>query len=267
MRNLQPGVVIIAHDNDAISYTKIAAWNARRIKQYIGLPVALITSSDVIEGFDDIIKVEKPKSQLRHFADVGERVEWANQGRWQVYDLSPYDHTILIDADYIVNSDVLNILVDTDYDLLAVRDNFDVTNLTDFAAHATVGQARLPAYWATVLSFRKSMFARTVFERWRMVAENWQHYLELYRINRRLFRNDYALSIAINAASGYCPQTVKAIPWSVATVLPEHEIELADGRWKVKFVDANNRVRFVEIHNQDLHIMGKNNLQKLINET
>jgi hypothetical protein len=259
------GVVMIAHDSEQISYTKIAAWNAERVRRFTGLPVCLITSSNNAQGFDQVIYVDRPSSQKRYFADIADRVDWTNAGRWQVYDLTPFDYTIVIDADYIVNSDQLLLLANLDQDFLAVNKNYDVTGLHDFVAHSQIGRARLPAYWATVFGFRKSIFADAVFYTWQMVADNWQHYLDLYRINSSLYRNDTALSIALHVASGHSHRFIPAVPWAVATVLPEHHVSLHADIWQTKFVSSDSRVKRVEVTAQDLHIMGKHQLQKIIN--
>lgn len=258
------GIVMFAHDSEQVSYTRLASWNAARIRQFTNLPICLITSTPGITGFDHVINVTRPASQSRYFADFNSRVEWTNSGRWQAYALTPFDRTVVIDADYVVNSNQLSILAELNYDFVSVKHNYDVTGLHDFVAHSQIGRARLPAYWATVFAFRSSALADRVFYSWQMVAENWQHYIDLYRINSNLYRNDTALSIALHIAYGFDHRSVPFIPWAVATVLPEHNIRLDNDVWQIEFNDTANRSRRVNITGQDLHVMGKNNLQKLL---
>jgi hypothetical protein len=77
--------------------------------------------------------------------------------------------------------------------------------------------------WATVMMFRRGTHAELIFDCMRMIRDNWRHYKDLYRIASSTYRNDHALSIALNIVNG---QTLEytSIPWNLASVTPEHTV-------------------------------------------
>jgi hypothetical protein len=69
-------------------------------------------------------------------------------------------------------------------------------------------------YWATVIYFRKSELASMFFELIRHVQENYQYYRKLYYFSNGMFRNDYAVSIAVHTLNGFSPEqdTIQELP-------------------------------------------------------
>ena len=85
----------------------MAEYTAQRINHFLNLPVTLVTdeascASSTGYTFDKVVKVEPDKNNNRDWGI------WINKGRYQAYDLSPYDETLLLDVDYMVNSDKLS---------------------------------------------------------------------------------------------------------------------------------------------------------------
>lgn len=122
------GFLIFAHNNEEIDYLKLAAVNARLIKQNCSVPdVTVVTNHHsydytcsimgedfVTNSFSNIVFVEKDKnfkrSNVRTYKDTSHTAKslpFYNLDRCDAYELSPYDETILIDADYLILSDVL----------------------------------------------------------------------------------------------------------------------------------------------------------------
>ena len=103
------GALIFAFDNDNTCYTHMAAWCARRVKQYLGLPVALVTDKwpACHSEFDQVILHPARSGGVRWFADYHNQAAWFNASRADAYDLTPWDQTLLIDADYVINSEDL----------------------------------------------------------------------------------------------------------------------------------------------------------------
>ena len=56
-----------------------------------------------------------------------------------------------------------------------------------------------------------------------MIKNNWEHYRRLYKISAPAYRNDYALSIALNIVNGHT-LNLKDIPWNLASLTPEHKL-------------------------------------------
>ena len=70
--------------------------------------------------------------------------------------------------------------------------------------------------WATVIIFKKTDRAKSIFETVKYIKQHYQHFCDLYRIDFRNFRNDYAFSIAVNQVNGHIQQ--KFLPGKLPTL-------------------------------------------------
>lgn len=260
------GVVLFAFDNEAFNYRQMAAWSARRINRHLDLPVTLITDQPVDDPvFDRVLIIDNPTSGSRYFADAEVSAAWHNHSRPQAGRLTPYDQTLVLDVDYVVTSDRLLTLFDTDQDFLCHDRAWDVTGLTDYSGLNSFGRNRMPMSWATVMYFRRSRLADMIFGIMSMVKDHWPHYRDLYGLpGRNTFRNDHALSIALNIVRGHEPSG-PAIGWRLASVDPHHRVTQTDrDQFRVDFVDHDKKLRYVTLQGQDLHIMGKKDLGAIV---
>jgi hypothetical protein len=263
---MKRGVVIFAYNSGNIDYQAMAAWSARRIAQHLRLPTTLITdcAPTYSSEFDDVVITTAQAGGTRHFSDIGHNVTWFNGNRMDVYNLSPYDETLVLDADYVVSSDQLNLLFEMPQDFLAPISAYDVTSTRTFDDLNWFGTNRMPMAWATVMRFNRSLLSKSVFDMMSMVQDNWQHYRNLYGIARSTYRNDHALSIALNTLHGH-QGSWPAVPWALASVVPEHQLEqLECDRFRITYTTSDNKLRHVTIANQDFHAMGKRHLGDII---
>jgi len=244
------GAVIFARNNEQIDYEAMAHWSARNIERHLGIPTHIIT--------DDTA----PSTNTRHFTDVGS-VTWHNLNRMDVYQASPFDQTLVLDADYVVASNQLQVLLDSRQDFLCHRWAYDVTGLQTFEDLNYFGNYHMPMWWATVMVFRRSKKAQAIFESMAMIRNNWTHYRNLYANTRTTYRNDHALSIALNIENGHTLQTTD-IPWSLASLTLDHRLtQLDSDRYRVDFLTADNKPRWIELR-QDFHAMGKQQLGAIV---
>ena len=123
------GAMIMAMRNDQVDYLALAAWNSDNIRRHLKLPVAVVTD-DVgadVSAFDQVIIAEVSDGLGYRNLDQTEPRPWHNVNRADAFDLSPWDRTLLLDADYVVASEQLRSLLDADQDFLAHRSAHDVT--------------------------------------------------------------------------------------------------------------------------------------------
>jgi hypothetical protein len=262
------GALIFAFNNEQTDYVAMARWSAGRIRRHLNIPVAIVTDTDPgdprVSGFDQIITSNAASGGTRWFEDYQSTVTWHNAGRVDAYNLTPWDHTLVLDADYVVCSDVLNRLWEIDTDFLCHRKAWDTKTGQALDGLNTFGQTKMPMWWATVMCFKKTNVSQYIFDAMTMVRENWQHYRDLYQIDRATYRNDFALSIALGVVSGHTNQ-VDEIPWDLASVLPDTELEQLDQDYfSIKYKNSNNVLRTVGISGTDLHAMGKSHLENII---
>jgi hypothetical protein len=244
------GALIFARNNEHIDYVAMAHWSAQNIQRHLGIPTHIVTDNS------------RTDSGARHFADAG-TVTWHNTNRLDAYRLSPFDRTLVLDADYVVASNQLKSLLETDQDFLAHRWAYDVTGTNNFEGLNYFGNNRMPMWWATVMMFRRSHTTELIFNTMAMIRDNWSHYRNLYKNNIKTYRNDHALSIALSTVNGHTLDHA-GIPWALASLTPEHKLtQLGPDQYRVDFISTENKSRWIELR-QDFHAMGKQQLGEIV---
>jgi hypothetical protein len=262
------GVVIFAFNNEKIDYLAMASWSARNIRRHLDLPVCVIT--DVTDAtrtveFDQVVLTEPQQTeQHRYFYDYKASAVWHNTNRSSVYDLTPWDHTLVLDADFVVASDQLKQLFNIDQDFLAHRMAYDVTGFIAFHDNNWFGTYQMPMSWATVMCFRRSKKAQLIFDTMQMIRDNWLHYRQLYNVSENTFRNDFALSIAMNLVDGHTLST-PAIPWNLASITANTKLtQIEPDTYKIAYVTSDGKSRWIVLKQQDFHAMGKQALGEIV---
>jgi len=261
---MSKGALIFAFDAD-YCYTDIAAASALQIKRHLGIPVTLVTNVDVsFSCFDQVIKLTDVEEQSRTFKDTNSQrvVKWLNTNRFDAYKLSPYDQTLVVDADYFVCSKSLSYLFDTDLEFACYNKAFDVTNQKRLESCKRVSPISIPMQWATVMYFTKNKFAESVFGMMQHIKKHFSYYARLYHFNETVYRNDFSLSIALQVLSGYSTKNHSAILGSIFTV--DTSVELVDFNLVDESLTYKVGDKVCKIKNTDLHIMNKNDLSQLV---
>jgi hypothetical protein len=97
-----------------------------------------------------------------------------------------------------------------------------------------------------------------------MIRDNWEHYRALYGIDRKTYRNDFALSIAIGIVSGHTGH-VDTIPWPLFTAMPEHKITTTgQDIYSIEYTSSDLKHKTVSWYGMDFHAMGKKHLENII---
>jgi hypothetical protein len=259
------GALIFAFDNEQIDYLAMANWSAKRIRHYLDLPVCVVTNKPVPDDyvFEHVIQTQPKGQDTRDFHDVGQRVTWYNGNRSDVYELTPWDSTLVLDADYVVSSNALASITQANLDFVCHKTAYDVTGLQDFDDHNGFGRNLMPMWWATVMMFRRSQQAELIFGTMQMIRKNWNHYRNLYGVAHATFRNDYALSMALSIVNGHGIAHAE-IPWRLATVTHDHTLKQIDqDRFRVEFTNPSGKNLWTQVTG-DFHAMGKRHLGDII---
>ena len=259
------GVLIYAFNNDKTDYVGMAVWSAKNIQHHLQVPVAIVTDNSDdprLSIFDKIIIAPAESGGNRYFEDYDSVVVWNNASRVDAYSLSPWDTTLVLDADYVVNSSQLKTLFDVKSDFMCHRyaQNLSTGELLD--GLNTFGDFKMPMWWATVMLFRKTDYARDIFKCMQMVKQNWDHYRNLYHIPNRTYRNDFALSIAIGIVSGHT-FTVDEIPWPLLSAMPSDKLTNNNNNYTLHCMD-NEKPKYISFNDIDFHAMGKKHLENII---
>lgn len=260
------GALIFAFNNEQTDYVAMAGWCARNIRRHLGIPVAVVTdcTNDAqLREFDQVIYSPPASGGTRWFEDYAHTVTWHNAARINAYSQTPWDRTLVVDADYVVASSQLRYVLEYNTDFMCHKTAVNMATGYPLEGLNVFGDHSMPMLWATVMMFRCSNTAQYIFDCMQMIHANWEHYRALYGINNRTYRNDFALSIAVGIVSGQTGQ-VDQIPWRLMSALPEHTLtQLDQDCYQIDTVQ-NNQPRFMACQGQDFHAMGKHHLENII---
>ena len=134
------------------------------------------------------------------YGDQAPDTNWKLQNDWQVYEASPYDYTIKLEADmYLPKS------IDYWWDVLQSRDLVVSTTIRNFKQEVSdikayrrfITDNKLPDTYNSITYFRKSELAEKFFNIVRDVFENWEQYRDMLKCNiDELCTTDWAYAIA-----------------------------------------------------------------------
>lgn len=253
LNNFSKGCLIAAFNTEEINYTQQAIESAERVKKYLNIPVTIVTDDNTL-SYEKLI-VERPANNKRSSLNNAPK-DWYNLIRTQLYDLSPYDRTLIIDSDFYISTNNLLPHILSSRDFLITKDIYDVA-LGNVKIEKIISSP-LPMYWATVMIFNKSNEAMTIFEIAKHVQKHYAYYAALYGFHTKPIRNDYIFSIACHLAGGYglrdyglknyplinCDKRVEYVSWKNNRLIYYYE----GNQWI-------NR-----LSNVDLHLMNKDQL-------
>jgi hypothetical protein len=240
------GAVILADNTEKFDYIKLANVTAKRIRRNLNIPVEIITTDS--------------KDNQRLYQK--EKVEWRNLSRTSAYSLSPFDRTLVIDADYFVNDDALLPHIHASFDFAIAKDMYDPATGNPYIQQ--MGKSGIEQLWATVMIFNKSKIAENIFAMADHVLDHYLYYAKLYNFNTFPKRNDYAFTIACHLMGGYGQTDFS---------LKNFRLINCDFNTNVENINENdilisyNRVegkKHIQRVKSDLHIQNKNRLFELI---
>ena len=252
-QKMSSGVLFVAFDSvtdqgNKLRYTELAKVAATLVKRHLGLPVGIVTDKPIV-GFDEQIIVEKPAASSRHvlLKDLHESYDWYNDYRRQLFKLTPFDQTLLLDADYFLQTNQYLKCFEFDAPFQIIKSVYDPTNRKSFDKYTSLPNRTIPQCWATAMYWNRD--AATYFEYANMVAENYQYYARIFGFSHKQYRNDMVFSIVAHMLPTY------SMPWRMW--MTSSDCKLVDAnRCGLKFNYNNNTIRI----NNDVHVLSKDTM-------
>jgi hypothetical protein len=106
-----------------------------------------------------------------------------------------------------------------------------------------------------------------------MVQKNYEHYGNIHNFIGGVFRNDYALTLALRIANGHTSLKRDVIPWNLVHVGNKniHIYRNNDDEFNTEYTViydnwSRNKIRkeYITLKDMDFHVMNKENFMELI---
>ena len=289
---MSKGTCFIALNNNELDYVQFAVNAANQVKKHFkthhntalitdyagqGYLNSIYTQQEIESVFDHIVidqnKYNETDNTRIHFDSPWSEFEapFKNRQKHDVHWLSPFEKTLLLDIDYIVQSNHL--------EYLFRDDNPHPIQMFDNARYLRYNRAPfperylhpngVPMWWSTVIYFDKSPESKMFFDLWSHIADNYDYYKFLYGFAGKLFRTDFCVSIALHILNGMQHgDYVEPIVGSLINVDQKDVIIQSSSAENYHFLaydrDEPWKNILVHIKNQDLHIMNKRSLMQAI---
>ena len=274
---MKKGIVIFAHNSRKVDYSLMSIIAGGLAKKHLQLPVSLITDQSTMDWmsssssikdaesiFDQIIITERPYSEnYRTLSDGNliDNVPFINNNRYSVWNLTPYDRTLLIDSDFLIFSDRLKSHIDCDIDLMIGESMIDLGGNRVGTLDRYVSDTGPNLYWATNVVFTKNENTKIFFDLVDYIKENYSYYCDLFRFYPRPYRNDISFSVAKHILDGYSKSKEQSLP-PIPTTTDKDLLVDIDANGKLIFLinQGNDDYIAISIKNQDVHVMNKQSL-------
>lgn len=199
----------------SLDYKKITSICVKHLKHYMpNIPVAVC--GEYIEQADINIPLNDVKTNQRTYVHLNEiyREVWNNLTRDQSLSITPFLRTVLLDSDYIVQTNRLEVLFESHSPLLMYEKYFNIEQ--NYEETDYLGNTKIPLKWATVLCFDRSSICIEFFALWKKIIQNYNYYQKLYNWKSdKTIWNDKAVTIAHQQITNYNPSSQQyVIPWS-----------------------------------------------------
>ena len=274
---MKRGILIFAHNSRDIDYALMSLVSAKFAKANLQVPVSLVVDKFTVEWmqtsniydlskeiFDKIIEIEKPITQnIRVLNDgyTSKTVPFVNSNRASVWDLTPYDRTLLIDSDFLIMSDRLNEYWNIEAGVMLSPSMKDVRGDRKGILDSWVSETGIPLYWATTVMFTKNNESKIFFDLVDVIRTNYNYFADLFRFNPKQYRNDISFSIAKHMLNGF-ENRGEDLP-SILTLLDKDLIHSIDeNQLRVYLNDSvsEDHVVIASIKNLDVHVMNKQSI-------
>lgn len=167
------GFVILAQNSDTTDYVKCAEVLAYSIKKIMPHESITLLSSTGSKStlFDNVIELP--------YGDVCQDSNWKLANDWQVYESTPYEYTIKLEADMYIPRKI-----DWWWDILKNRDLNICTTIRNYKGDISDQKFyrdmfiknSLPDTYNAITYFKKSELAKEFYSMVRLIFENWSQY-------------------------------------------------------------------------------------------
>lgn len=255
---MKQGVLLFAHNNEKINYGLMAYWQARRIRKHLGVGASIVADQSTVDSmdairsnwrdsFDCVIIQESPATQTKRYGSADNQLTFHNLDRLSAWDLTPYEETIVMDTDIVIQTSTLSKLWGLNDDLVICDTSTDLYGNVN-EEFKWVSECSIKFYWATVFFFRKTAETELFFKECKRIKENYSWLSFVYELPNGPVRNDFIWSIAAHELD----HSIPTIPFNLLhSNFEDRIIDMNDQT--VKFLTPTGLCKI----NQDVHVFNK----------
>jgi hypothetical protein len=214
------GYLILAQNNRKDDYLRMAYALGLSIKnsqsKYSSIALATDTPPSKLTDkqydlFDHIVDIP--------WTDHASSSKWKIENKWKYYYMSPFDETIVLDADMLFPSDISywwDILSSKEMWIANKPKTFRNETITSTKYRQTFVSNNLPNVYTAFMYFKKTRLTAEVFKMTELIFENWERfYYEFLDETRPQYLSGdvaYALAIKILGYENECLGDLNEIP-------------------------------------------------------
>ncbi len=264
------GVLLFAKNNKDFNYIKQAKVSATLAKHFLNVPVALVTPVDELDEnvdlFDHVIDWKEQAEEInkRPMYKDGKFtiVNWHNLDRLTAYDVSPFEETILIDSDYLIQNSVLNSVWGSKKPMLMNTHTRIPAKHQQHIYELVIEDGFSKVHWFTVCYFRKCKETEHWFNVARYVKENYEFYKKTFRVPYGYYRNDITAAIASHIVGGFRDDCIGPLPTrQINSFNSESILDIGVGK-----IVLNTDTIPVLLKDTNVHLLNKADYEKYYNK-
>jgi len=223
MNNLERGYCIFVQKHSDVDYLKQAYALGISIKTHMpDSKIFLMTNLKIpsyMQGIFDIVG-DIPGSDLSAGSD------WKVENRYKLYDCTPFEESIILDADMLVCGDISHwwkFLRNFNFFFTSAVHDYRGDTITSNYYRATFIENTLPNLYCGVHYYKRSPANRTFVKLIKDVVCNYKEYSEVFCPNKkqRWVSMDVSVSIAAKIL-GLHPQITSTVPYITFTHMKPH---------------------------------------------
>jgi len=273
------GVLIFAHNNREIDYVQTAMISGHLAQTHLKVPVSLATDQSTIDWmkeskiynsavslFDKIIVVERPEyGNVRNLYDgaAPSTVPFTNGNRFSVWNITPYERTLLIDSDFLIFSNSLSNYWNVEEDILIAESYKDLVSDERVGYHDKyISDTGIKMYWATTVMFTKNEKTKVFFDLVEHIKVNYKLFADIFRFNDKQYRNDISFSIAKHILDGFETSSRINLP-ALNTFIDKDILHSVNDDGNLVFLVSeklNDIFYATSIKGMDVHVMNKRSI-------
>lgn len=194
------GYLILAQNTESTDYVRLAYALALSIKgSQTEVNQVAISTNDKLSNkhkfiFDHIIKIP--------WKDSAAISDWKIQNKWKYYHMTPFDETVVLDADMLFPSDISywwDILSQKEMWITNKPKTFKGEVITSKEYRGSFETNNLPNAYTAFMYFKKTNMTAEIFKMVQLIFENWQRFFYdfLDETRPKILSGDVAYALAI----------------------------------------------------------------------